>query len=432
MVIYAIYGAIVLAILLLVMRRPSAALIMTTNLFNIKQWAVASSPFFARFQVLTNILAGILVLLGVLIHVFRGRIRRPLYTREAWLTAALFLYALVSIQWAPDYLSSMHYWKEGMPYVITIVFLASLTVQDVDDLHIAFSGILFFGTIIAALLLFTVKWEGRLITLGKDAFGESIGGNPLTVGLLGGTLVILAVLYRSPRKSMLFKLVKLAALFIGFALAVRSGSRGQVLGMVAVAGLFWTVASPSKNMFKPLMAVMLVAGMAVMAKIGIDFYWHGDKRFNVQMLQTDYAGRLHGVMFLIDNWIHSSFAILFGLGSSASYTIIGNYPHIVPLEVLCEEGILGFILLSAIVIGTVVKALRSLRSIGTDRDLRSLYACVAALWFYSLILINKQGSMLLSQDFFFFSVLLAKFGNLVKAKKSVESSSPSVAIRRGY
>jgi O-antigen ligase len=231
---------------------------------------------------------------------------------------------------------------------------------------------------------------------------------------------------------MLFKLVKLAALFIGFALAVRSGSRGQVLGMVAVAGLFWTVASPSKNMFKPIMAIMLVAGMAVMAKIGIDFYWHGDKRFNVQMLQTDYAGRLNGVMFLIDKWLHSPFAILFGLGSSASYKIIGNYPHIVPLEVLCEEGILGFILLCAIIIGTVVKALRSLRSIGADRELRSLYACVAALWLYSLILINKQGSMLLSQDFFFFSVLLAKFGYLVDAKKNVISSSPAVAIRRGY
>lgn len=411
----ALYFGFVALVSVLMVRRPAVALIVALNMFTLKQWASAASPLFQGRPVLTNLIAGSFVLAGVVVQSLRGRVCRPFHPMAAWLIAALFLYALASVVWAPDCDTCIRVWKDALPYILTIIFLAPLTIQDKEDLHVVFSGMLVSGTILAVLLLFTVRWEGRLIVPGQTSPGGPLGGNPLVVGFLGGTLILLSVLYRFRQPA--FQILKLPALMAGLALAARSGSRGQLVGAVVAAGLFWLVSRPPGNPLKAVSGLCVIAALVVMARIGVDVYWAGSGRFDAAVMQGDFAGRLQSGLTLLHHAMESPFSLLFGLGNSSSYEILGIYPHIVPLEVLGEEGIVGFLLLGAIVAGTAAAAVGSLRSIGADLEMRGLFACVAGLWCYMFLLINKQGSVLQAYDFFFYTILVAKFRQFVRDGK---------------
>lgn len=428
MVIATLYMAIILVVLLLMRRSPGAALIVAFNMFALDQWAQASSAFFQQRQALTNIVAGTLVLLGVFAQLRRDQIRRPIYPKEAWLIAALFLYSLLSILWAPEFATSIALWKESLPYLITIVFLAPLTIQKPDDLRTAFGGTLVVGSLVAVLLLLTVDWEGRQIVLARDAFGEATGGNPLTVGQLGGTLLILSILFRFRSRSRYLVIAKWSAGMLGLALVARSGSRGQLGGAIVVVGCFWAIANSSRSLWKPLVSAAVLASLVILAKIVMDYYWAGDVRFDASYMEGDFAGRLRNALILLEHWMKSPLSIVFGLGNSASYDshILGIYPHIVPLEILGEEGAAGFVLFCAIVVGAAASGFRAFRSNWEDPEVRSLLACVAGLWMYSFLLINKQGSLLLSQEFFLHTILLAKFGQIAATTMRARASRSSV------
>ena len=322
----------------------------------------------------------------------------------------------------------MSLWYGQMRYIVTIVFLSSLTIQEPEDLKVAFSGMLVLGTILAALLMFTVKWDSRSIILGHNAAYQEIAGNPLAVGQLGGTLVILALLYRLKGGHLLLKAIRCAAFLVGFALMIRSGSRGQLAGALFASALFWAFMSRSRSPLKPLLAVISLGFSALIAKTGIDYFWKGDvgdaRRFDVNTIHGDLMGRVKNAIVLLGHWIQSPLSIVFGLGNSASYKILGIYPHIVPIEVLGEEGLLGFTLFCTIIISSVVSGLRALRIAATDSEMRCLFACVAALWTYSFMLINKQGSLIEAYDFFLYAVLLGKLGQVFSEKKQKESSQP--------
>lgn len=413
----ALYSVFVALVSVLMVRRPAAALIVAMNMFPLKQWAGATSPFFEGRPVLTNLIAGSLVLAGVVMQSIRGRVGWPFYPATAWLIAALLLYALATVAWSPDCDTCIRVWKDALPYILTVIFLAPLTIQDKEDLHVVFSGMLVSGTILAALLLFTVRWEGRLIVSGQASPGGPLGGNPLVVGSLGGTLIILSVLYRFRSGQPALQILKLPALLAGLALAARSGSRGQLVGAVVAAGLFRLLSRPQGKPLKGVSALFVIAVLVVLARIGVDVFWAGSGRFDAAVMQGDFTGRLQSGLTLLHHAMGSPFSLLFGLGNSSSYRILGIYPHIVPLEVLGEEGIVGFLLLGALVVGTVATAMGSLRAIGANPEMRGLFACVAGLWCYQFLLINKQGSLLQAYDFFFYTILVAGFGQFARGGK---------------
>ena len=60
-------------------------------------------------------------------------------------------------------------------------------------------------------------------------------------------------------------------------------------------------------------------------------------------MTDDYSGRLEKSANLLHVWINEPGAILVGLGNSASTWsgLNGSYPHMVPVEILGEEGLIG-------------------------------------------------------------------------------------------
>jgi len=424
MSVYIIYIAIIGFFALKIFKTPSSALVLAGFMFAFEQWAQASSRFFLSHQSLTNIVIGVIVALAVIICWFRGSISKGFYPKTGYLIICFLLYALISIFWSPSFDISYMQWKQAIPYIITITLLAPLTIKSSDDLHPMFSGMVLMGAIITALLLFMVEWNGRFIVFGNDRFGENVTGNPLAIGQLGGTLAFLGFFYRFKNEIKIWRLLRWGVVLLGLMLVIKSGSRGQLVAAIFLMFGFWFLDSPSKNIFKPLLGLLVLAVLLLAVKYLVDMYWLtervGDsRRFSNENIVGDIGGRFHSAFVLLGVWIESPFSILFGLGNSASYhpNILGLYPHMVPLEVLGEEGLIGFMMYFMVFFRIVSGSFKSFKKIKNDNDLRNLFICLISLWSYSFILTLKQGSMLLAQDYFLYSMLLIKFNDEIKNKK---------------
>ncbi|HNK51686.1 MAG TPA: hypothetical protein PKX75_21965, partial [Nitrospira sp.] len=79
--------------------------------------------------------------------------------------------------------------------------------------------------------------------------------------------------------------------------------------------------------------------------IGVQWYWGaGDVRWSESKMVSDLDGRWEMAAKLLSAWWGEGPATIFGgLGNSAAFDphIVGFYPHILPLEILAEEGVLG-------------------------------------------------------------------------------------------
>jgi len=421
-----IYFFIMVALLVRVLKDPAAVLTLVPNLFGLEQWVQASHGFFLAHSSFTNIVAGCFVLLAVAVHLSKGRLHGTWVRGVTGPLVVLFVYAFLSTFWAPPAAASGARFIEAFPYLVTLVLLVSLTVQEPRDLGVALRSMMMFGTVLAIALLVFVEWEGRRVLFGVDSRGEFIAGNPLAVGTLGGTLVLLGVLYRSERSRLLGHVLRGAVVLLGLALVVRSGSRGQLMGALAVGGIFWFVAHSSRQLFKPLIGLSMLALLLTLTSVVKDLFWAGDARFAADRVEGDYAGRLDAAVILLERWLESPFSTFFGLGSSASYDprILGGYPHVVPAEVLGELGLVGFGIYCWVVLAALTAALRAFRAVQGDVLLRANVVCFIALWVYALLLTTKQGSMLLSHEFFLYSLLLGRIAWLMAKHSGSDVAIP--------
>jgi hypothetical protein len=413
----AIYLGIMAAILVGTLARPVTALVLAACMFALEQWSQASSGWFASRPILTNVVAGSLVLLGVVRTLLRGSIRPGLYPRVGWLILLLFFYAYCSTLWSPSFERGADAWQTAFPYIGTIVFLAPLLVWRVEDIRVFCVRMLWLGALLCVLLLFTVRWELRQVVIAADPYGRLTGGNPLAVAQIAGSVAFLALFLRFPKAPVLWPLAKWSILAVTLVLIVRSGSRGQLLGALGVIIVFWGIAHRPRNLLRTC-AVLFSLGLILMVvKWSLDWFWAEDVRFKQQALAYAAAGRLEMAGTVLKHWAASPGTLLFGLGNSASYDpgILGGYAHIVPMEILGEEGVVGFFLYSLILAGTIGAGARSYRMVRDDAPLRSLFACLGALWLFAFFLSLKQGNLLGSNEFFLYSILLAKFETMVKS-----------------
>jgi hypothetical protein len=115
---------------------------------------------------------------------------------------------------------------------------------------------------------------------------------------------------------------------------------------------------------------------------------------------------------------------MFGLGNSASHAVVGKYTHIVPVEVLGEEGIIGFCLLLAIILVVIRQGQRFNSLTFLSRDVKRVYAANYGCFVFTLLLSLKQGSLINSSVLFLFIVLGDRFFRLLKLElaREVEKS----------
>ncbi|MGH8657939.1 MAG: O-antigen ligase family protein [Gammaproteobacteria bacterium] len=262
-----------------------------------------------------------------------------------------------------------------------------------------------FGTPILLLLMFTVEWKDRFIVFP----GRGFTGNPLATGALGGTIAIIAAFLSWPKFRFL-NILKWTVVALGLILTVRSGSRGETWAAIMVTFACWPIAHRLHD-FKAYAILGLVVALTVAATFwALDAYWPDSERWKTDdALDEARSTRLNPALQVLDYWFTTPATIFFGLGSSASYDLIGFYSHVAPVEILIEEGILGFLIYAGIVLSCTKSGLRSFFLVRDNPVQRTQLAVLCAMFIYHLLLSLKEGSFLGSSMLFMVAILLGKY-----------------------
>lgn len=382
-------------------------------MFGLEQWGQATTPFFVQHQTVTNLILGSLLILALVLQFFRHGLRLfNGYPLLGWLTVSLFLYAFLSAQWAPRPDLSIKLWESAWPYIVTLVVLAPLVIMEPRDLESVNEALLIIGGILTPLLLFFVNWEGRQIILGEEA------GNPLAVAVMAGMVILVALLADPWKGKKLWLPLKWILVALCLALIVRSGSRGQLFSVLLVVLLCWPLSHGLSNAKQFGILVVGAVFIGVTTNYALSEFWaeeqsyySGGNRWSGEAMEGAMAGRLTDAVMLVERAYQSADTIIFGLGNSAAWDprILGIYPHFVPLEILAEEGLIGFGLFVFVLLATVTTAIRCYRNTIEKPDTRPLFAGLLALFFFAFLLSLKQGSLLGNLEPFMFAILLGRF-----------------------
>jgi hypothetical protein len=190
---------------------------------------------------------------------------------------------------------------------------------------------------------------------------------------------------------------------VGFAVSVKASSRGQAFGFIIAALVFLPYSRPFQsigNFIAVVIATVFGAGILMVV-----FDWvlstataaAPTSRWDPAEFIRDFKeSRVHISMILIREWLDGGpLRWIFGLGSSASFaTELKFYCHVVFVEVFCELGVIGWLLLWL----TPIYAFQNMKSlwhyVKHDPEERGMIASLLAIFLFEVIISFKQGSLL--------------------------------------
>ena len=399
-------------------------------MFGLEQWGQATTIFFAQHQTVTNYLIGGILMLALMVQgVKKGFPLLAGYPPVGWLILALFFYAFASAQWAPSSDINLGLWASRWPYLVAFIVLGPLLITQSRDLRAANIGILVIGGGLSILLLFFVQWEYRRIVIGHDL------GNPLAVSAMAGMVVLIAILADPWPDSKLWFPIKWGLIGLCLALVVRSGSRGQLLGTILISITCWPISRRLNNVKQFVILGVVVGFLGIATNWALQEFWiQSDysgrpNRWSEQSATADFSSRIKNAVHLADLAFASPVTFVFGLGNSTSYDprILGIYPHFVPLEILAEEGLIGFGLYLTILGFSIRSCIRCFLILANMPRERLLLGGLVGLYMFTLLLSFKQGSLLLNLEPFMLTIILGRYEYILNSESALaESGKESV------
>lgn len=408
------YVAIVVSLIVAIYRRPSVAVAAALCMFGLEQWAQAMVPFFTQHSAFTNIVSGTLVVFGVALVLFRQRGISLNYSATGWLVLILFFYAFTSLLWTPDFEKALSVWWERLPYLVTLLVLAPLLINDLSDVKaVGWSVLLLGGALVIVILIFG-EWHGRKIVLAGAVTDK--GGNPLAVAEMAGYVAFAAIFLPVMKPAVIHRVLRWLLVGACLVLAVKSGSRGQSLGILITAVSFLLFTLPSKSAPHAFWTAAGIVTVLILGGWALTHFAESD-RWTSEGLEESGAHRSTNAEIMLTHWYSSPEVLFFGLGNSAAYDhrLVGYYPHVVPVEIVTEEGLIGCGLFVAILYLATRGLIRVYRIVKHDESNRGMVLTLGAWFAYLLLLAFKQGSMLGTLNLFLFATMLNKYENIVTA-----------------
>jgi O-antigen ligase len=215
--------------------------------------------------------------------------------------------------------------------------------------------------------------------------------NPISLGELGVTTMVLGLVSvrKAQRSSRRRRLVAACCIVAGFAAVIGAASRGPLVAMLAVTGLYAMGTVRRKRLSRALVAVCLaLAAVWAAAPVAQDLL-STDLMARVRLLEhpesdPSSAWRLENIPVAMADFFAHPF-----LGSSIEDVQSHFYPHNVVVEALMATGIAGGGALVFALVGAAGAAFRLLRQGGEG-------TWVALLFFQYLISANVSGSIITS------------------------------------
>jgi hypothetical protein len=302
---------------------------------------------------------------------------------------------------------------------VTACFLAPLAVHDSEDLQRGYFTLLIIGGVLVFALLLFAKWGDRGVLVTGVGYDQET--NPLSIANLGGFVASCAMFLRTRRFAILGWIFRLVIVAAALALIVKSGSRGQLVAAVATLILVLPIAFKASHIrgLVPILIAFAVIGYAAQYATH-SYIRRDDGRWSERAAGQAASFRWSMSEKLLSHWADSPGAVLLGLGNSAALdpNVVGSYPHTVPIEVLCEEGLGGFAIYTAIGWLALRGIIRALRQTKGDEQARRLLAVACAGFVFTFMTTLKEGNLIGSAEYFMAAILLARMPELLAARSS--------------
>lgn len=388
------------------------ALVMT--MFAFEQVLQASFPIFTQIPALGNIIIGAVVVGAV----YRSLQTYPSpfvgYLNLGWIVCVpIFLMACASLLWTPSFGTAWSLTRWGLPYFILFIIAAPLLVSSRASVAKFLTATLLVGTAVTLLIILNPKftvYRGRL-GISLDALVRS---NPLAMGEVAGTVVIIAALWIGTRVSLLFVMVRFVALVAGALLCFQSGSRGQLVFAVLISIALYPLAVRLKN------AVVFMGSAIALLFVTILLSWLVPQVLGFQEISRWDGGSLAGgvsvrtqnVIDVLGAFAVSPAAWVFGLGFNAFAGITTAssepYSHVLFVDILAEQGVVAFVLLG-LFLWAFQRDFRKLYGVCHDSPReRSSLVSLLGLFLYQTLLVNKQGYLWASVGFFLLGIIVVR------------------------
>lgn len=391
-------------------RRPAFGLSAAFCMFVIEQWGLTKVAFVASHPSLTNYLGCLIVLLGIAAKFLRGQRFRLINGPVHFCVILLYLYSACSLLWTPALDAAVVEWRHNLPYALLTFVLIPVLIQDTEDAREGLSATQIVGGLLALLFAVFVDYGFRSIESEIDG-GEAVRLPGAPAGLGAYIFIISCLLAKREALNLIFSLGVMA---LGIFLVMQSGSRGPLLAMIICAGTFMGV---SRSTSAPQQVVFLFFGGALsllaaylaFTELSQFFFSTQGGRYTIEGAETAYGGRMEMAAMLLDHYLAGGpLTLLFGLGTSASFSpsIIGFYPHIVPVEILGELGLIGATLFLIIVWRTLSLVFSIVGMQDWEPNDRRIVTVLAALFVFELFMSLKAGSLLRGLNLCLFSILL--------------------------
>ena len=395
------------------LKDPGIALGLVWSIYAMEQVLQQGNSFFLNHTSFLNILVAGVAGAAAFKNILSQRVRLSSFPMIVAMEVGLFVFAGISVYWAPFPPGSAQVFKAAIPYLITFVLIAPLCASDVRQLEKAVQVLLYFGFLILIGLLFSTT-DNRAIVIAQ-AGGEAVKGNPLAVSTFGGH-VLLAAMFNiySKRPTSLKLMLYLTIAGVAMLAMARSGSRGQIVAVI-IAAFIWLPITAKVAAKRSSIIAILAAAAATIALVYVVSNSDYAVRWSRKQVEANTFGRVASATRLVSVYGRSDPGTwVFGLGSSASYQIVGGYPHIVLPEVLAEEGLIGLSLFLGIVVGTLSLGFKWIRSPEIDISSRVYLGLTLAFFTFDFILSFKQGSLLGSTLVFSFAAIIGWFSFSLK------------------
>lgn len=349
-----------------------------------------SQPFLFNAAATCILISGVCVKLAIHRPDFRS------YFKRASPILGLYAYAYMTPLWSIDPDESLHWLLRFAPYVLINLLVAPFIITNVKELRKTLEWVFWIGFPTLLAIAATVDWGVRGVAV--DDGGQEL--SPLAVAELAGALALI-VLFLPILPVRIWLFVRWLIALLCVLIAVRTGSRGQVIGVAIVFSIVYTwIIQPTGGRIA--LTLLLISLAATVVAIAVKDAPSG-YRWDPEHVEAGLQDRLNMIGALLDHWASSGpFHLLFGLGNSASYSSatpgIDIYPHFVPAEVLAEEGLIGFAMYLAFALLTF-HTIAQMRFMYTHNQWpTAVLAAIVAVILYAVLKSMKSGSLLRTSE----------------------------------